>query len=182
MFSSRVSSRTFALLALFTLLVSSFGCRLGDVTAPEPTPERLITDPDPITILSTPKNLSGPQTSSAVSQVVSAAEGGVVFNDYVMLEFPPGALSEDTEISIGMPEDGKLMVEFGPHGIQFLKPVIMTFDLTWTNANGMSDHAQTVWYNEEGGWWELIEKASSDDENKSKAVLWHFSKYSGKLG
>jgi hypothetical protein len=182
MYNSRVSTKTFALLALLALLVSSFGCRMGDVTAPEPTPERLITDPDAIVILSTPKNPNALQTSSSASSFVSAANGGVVFNDFVMLEFPAGALLEDTEITINMPEDGKLIVEFGPHGITFNKPVVMTFDLSRTNANGMSDRTETLWFNEEGGWWEPIEKAKSDDKNKSNSILWHFSQYKGTLG
>jgi len=182
MFNSRVSSKTFALLALITLLLSSFGCRMGDVMEPEPTPEQFITDPDAILILSTPKNPNVIQKAGAVSQFVSAAEGGVVFNDYVMLEFPPGALSEDTEITIGMPEEGKLIVEFGPHGLQFNKPVVMTFDLSNTSANGMADQTSTIWYNEDCGWWEPIEKANSSDENSASSVLMHFSKYSGKLG
>lgn len=91
-------------------------------------------------------------------------------------------MSEDTEITIGMPEDGKLVVELGPHGIHFNKPVIITFDLTNTNAKGKSDRAQTLWFNEDGGWWEQMEKVQSNNGNKSKAKLWHFSKYSGTLG
>jgi hypothetical protein len=73
-------------------------------------------------------------------------------------------------------------VEFGPHGITFNKPVIVTFDLSSTNANGLADHTRTLWYNEEHNWWEPIDKVASDDANKSKAVLWHFSKYGQQLG
>lgn len=181
MFNPRFSSRTFALLALLTLLISAFGCNLGEVTEPEPTPGIIVTNPD-IIILSAPKDVSKPLCASDARTVISAANGGVVANDFVSLEFPAGALSSDTEITIDMPDPNKLIVVFGPHGITFNKPVIMTFNLTWTNASGMADQAQTLWYNEEMNWWEAIEKVSSDDENKSKAVLWHFSSYKGTLG
>jgi hypothetical protein len=177
MFNFRVTSKTFALLALFTLLMSAFGCNTGKVIAPEPTPERIFTDPAAISILSTPKNVSQPSLASAVSTVVSADNGGVVANRFVSLEFPPGALNEDTEITIEMPDPSKMIFEFGPHGIQFNKPVVMTVDLTRTNAVGMADETITLWFNEEMGWWEPVEKIESGGPNEPRSALEHFSKY-----
>ncbi len=180
MTNSSFTSKSFALLACLaclTLLFSVLGCNTENVTAPAPAPERIVTNPNFVVILSTPKNAVRPAFSSSVSNVVSAENGGSVANDFVSLSFPPGALNEDTEITIEMPDPGKMIFEFGPHGTQFNKPVVMTVDLENTSAAGMSDNTETLWFNDEMGWWEPIKKIDSSDDDSAKSELEHFSKY-----
>ncbi len=185
MTNSRFTSKSFALLlclASLALILFVFGCNTERVTAPTPAPERIVTNPNPIVILSAPKNGTKPALVPGVSKVISAASGGSVGNEYVRLDFPPGALNGDTEVTIDMPEPGKMVFVFGPHGIHFNKPVTMTVFLDKTNAAGMADMAETLWFNEQMGWWEPVEKIESSDPNAAESLLEHFSKYAADLG
>ena len=112
--------------------------------------------------------------------MISAEFGGTVRAGRYALEFPPGALNEDTEITIEPDSDGTLGVELLPHGIQFNKPVILRMDLRGTTAEGMGDRCSTLWFNENAGWWErmTMDPAGSHD---SAAELWHFSGYKSDL-
>lgn len=48
--------------------------------------------------------------------------------------FPPGALSEATEISIRIPDPRLVGYEFAPHGLEFDKAVVVRQDLDDTEA------------------------------------------------
>lgn len=174
---TRVRSQAIALLACSALLFAAFGCsNPGTVTAPDSTPV-VVTSPNFVRILPTSKGDPALATSSPASAVISAQYGGTVSNGRVTLEFPPGALNEDTEITIDMLGDGTLGVELGPHGTQFNTPVIMSTDLHGTTAEGMADQTWTLWWNDDLGQWERMEKDSSVDENTNSTLLHHFSKY-----
>ena len=120
-----ITSKAFALVACTFLLVAAIGCSPGTPTDPSSTPQNVVVSPNFVRILSTsPKNVDEPNlVSGFTSRVISAEDGGVVTNGRITLEFPPFALSEDTEITIEMLDDGTLGVELGPHGIQFNRPV-----------------------------------------------------------
>jgi hypothetical protein len=114
--------------------------------------------------------------SGSASKLILAKDGGVISNGRVTLEFPPFALSEDTEITIDMLGDDILGVELSPHGIQFNRPVTMTMDLQGTSAEGVAE-VNTLWFNEDKGWWETVQEVEISDPNLVGAVLYHFSKY-----
>jgi hypothetical protein len=105
--------------------------------------------------------------------VVSAETGGTVTNGYVSLYFPPGALTEDTEITIDMPRFPEAMVELGPHGIVFNKDVslIMPLDRIDSNATAF----RVLWYNEDLGRWVGI--GEDIDGGSVVSKLQHFSDY-----
>ena len=172
-----LTSKANALLACIALLTAAIGCNPGAVTAPE-TSQDVVTSPSFIRILSTPKGDHFGQAST-IATTVSAENGGTVSNGWVTLDFPAGALNEDTEISIEMLNDGTLSVELSPHGIQFNAPVTMTMDLKGTNAEGMSESCSTLWLNEDEGQWVPVTGLDADDPNQLKSQLEHFSKYSG---
>ena len=178
-----ISSKAFALVACTFLLVAAIGCSPGTPTDPSSTPENVVVNPNFVRILSTSdKFVDGPNlVSGLTSKVISAHDGGVVTNGRVTLEFPPFALSEDTEITIEMLDDGTLGVELGPHGIQFNRAVTMTMDLRGTSAEGQASEARTLWWNEQQGWFEKIEKIGSTDSNSLSSQLEHFSKYHGDM-
>ncbi len=175
---NRVRFNAFALLACSTLLLTSFGCSdPGTVTAPDSTPI-VVASPNFIHILSSSKGAPAIATSASAIAMVSAEFGGTVTNGRITLEFPAGALSEDTEITIDMLADGTLGVNLSPHGIQFNKPVTMSMDLRGTTAEGMSDQTSTLWWNEDWEQWEKMEKAASGS-NVESSYLSHFSRYQG---
>lgn len=175
----RVRTTAFALLACSALLFASFGCsNPGTVTAPDSAPA-VVTSPNFIRILSTSKgDPAAPATSSSASSMVSAQYGGTVTNGRVTLTFPAGALNEDTQITIDMLDDGTLGVELSPHGIQFNKPVTMSMDLRGTTGEGMGNDAQTYYFNEDTGLYELQDKLPGGSDT-CNAELHHFSKYKG---
>ncbi|MDH3216370.1 MAG: hypothetical protein OEN01_08770 [Candidatus Krumholzibacteria bacterium] len=171
-------TNAFALLVCSTLLFASFGCE--SVTAPESSEDFFVVDgPNFVRILSTsssgdyePMAMSGP-----VSAMVSASEGGTLTNGRVTLEFPAGALSEDTEITMEMLNDGTLGVELSPHGIQFNAPVVLSMGLEGTTAEGMAASLATYYDNPESGQHEPIPMAAPVDANTTRALIDHFSKY-----
>lgn len=178
---TRVRFNAFAILACSALLFASFGCsNPGTVMAPDSAPV-VVTSPDFIHILSTSKGDPFAATARSVSNTVFAEFGGTVSNGRVTLEFPAGALDQDTEITIDMYRDGTLGVELGPHGIQFNKPVLMSMSLRGTSAEGLADQTSTLWWNEDLEQWERMDKAASGP-NEESCYLEHFSKYKGNIG
>jgi len=113
--------------------------------------------------------------------MISADMGGVINSGRITLVFPPHALSEDTEITIEMLNDGTLGVELGPHGIQFNRLVTLEMNLVGTTAEGEGDASSTLWFNEDQGWWEAMPHLNGD-ENRLKTKLEHFSRYSSQVG
>lgn len=176
-----LASKTFALLACLALLTSAFGCNSDSPMLPDLGSDQIVHDPSFIRILSTPKSTQYVCTSEPTSSVISAEYGGIVSNGWITLEFPPGALNEDTEISIDMPDPNQLMVDLSPHGIQFNKPVTLTLKLEGTDAEGRAGVTGLIWLNEDMDWWEYMEDAGNDDGNHSKHYLYHFSKYASQV-
>ncbi len=177
---SRVRLNAFALLATSALLLASLGCNPGSLTAPDSASLNVaVTNPDFVRILpsSSKTPADGPVAAPFVSRVVSARDGGTVSNGRITLEFPPGALSEDTEITIRMADDGTLGAEFGPHGIQFNRPVVMSTDLRGTTAEGSASTVTTLWEDTEHGQFVPMPSLAPTDANTSRCELRHFSNY-----
>ncbi len=105
--------------------------------------------------------------------LVSAEEGGIVTNGYYTLYFPPGALDEDTVITIDMPRFPEAVVELGPHGIQFNVPV--TLSLSHDMVDSDADGYIVYWFNEDTGLWENI--GGETVGNSTIVDLEHFSRY-----
>lgn len=76
-------------------------------------------------------DLSG--TRHAEKYIV-ASEGGFVELNGFRVDIPPGALSQNTTVTIDLPTDNvlakRVIAEFGPHGTQFNTPVKLSFPLT----------------------------------------------------
>lgn len=176
-------TNAFALLACSSLLIASFGCNPGAVTAPDSaTDVAVVESPNFVRILSTSKGANdAPQPAAFVSQTISAAHGGAITNGRITLYFPAGALDQDTEITMEMFTDGTLGAEFGPHGIEFNKPVVMSMDLTGTSAEGLADITSVLYDNEELGRFERMERTPSGDASLVSSLLNHFCKYSGNV-
>ena len=177
-----VTPKAFALLACSVLLVASIGCSPGTPTDPSSTPQNVVVSPNFVNVLSTSeKSVDGlSMVEGATSMTISARDGGTISNGHVTLEFPPFALSEDTEITIEMLGGGILGADLSPHGIQFNRPVTMITDLHGTSAEGMSG-VSTLWYNEDEGWWEAVTEVEMNDPNLVGASLQHFSKYADNI-
>lgn len=161
----------------FLSVLAAYGC--GDYSPVSPSQEDALSgveNPLFVQLLSTPegsyRSIVG-SASNAASKVISAEDGGMVDNGYFSLYFPPGALDEDTEITIEMPQFPSAVVRLGPHGIQFNKDVTMSLSMDMIDSENAD--IKVLWFNEESGLWEYIGEHSED--GIVKTGLKHFSEY-----
>jgi len=110
----------------------------------------------------------------ALSVLISASEGGTIHLGRYQLDFPPGALTQDTEISIRQSSPSSMTLELGPHGLQFEKPVVLSADVSGLSHDGNSIFV--AWHNPETGDWDPIGSADAG-ESRVSAELHHFSDY-----
>ena len=105
--------------------------------------------------------------------------GGTVGTSNATLYFPPNAVNGNEMITMEMDPDNDLIVECGPHGLQFNEQVMLYLNLEGTNYEGRAHLVDILWLDESTGKWMLIEQLPDLDENHPGALLDHFSKYSG---
>jgi hypothetical protein len=163
------------LMAISSLSVlAALGCGTYSPVAPSNTPTMPgVENPAFATLLPAPKGSDAAMRSAVASAMISAKDGGMVSNGYYSVYFAPGALKEDTEISIEMPEFPKAIVRLSPHGIQFDAPVILSLDLGKAAAG--SSEMDVLWLNDGTGLWESI--GGYVEDGALKAELKHFSEY-----
>ena len=173
--TGRTKARSILTTITFLSVLAVMGC--GNYSPVSPSQEIAtspgIETPEFAQLLSASSGTDRPFVSSMISRVVSAAEGGTVTNGYYTVHFPPGALMEDTEITIEMPSFPSAVVRLGPHGIQFEKDVTLSLA-----TNQISDDAESyrvLWFNESTGRWDDIDGYMED--GYVKANLQHFSDY-----
>jgi hypothetical protein len=123
-------------------------------------------------------DLSG--TRHAEKYIV-ASQGGFVELNGFRVDIPPGALSQNTTITIDLPTDNvlgkRLIAEFGPHGTQFNTPVTLRFPLTGVLLTG-SNIEVARWEN--GAWTSLGGSVNLLGTVLSSTTP-HFSTYGGKV-
>jgi hypothetical protein len=127
-------------------------------------------------------SLPQPQFSSSPTQEVIGVDGGTIQNGNVSLDFPPGALAQDVTITILMDENGLVIADLTPEGLQFGVPVTLTMDLEDTSAEGDAANTYIAWHDPGSDGWVIVENLAPLDSNTIRARLDHFSKYGGVLG
>lgn len=122
----------------------------------------------------------------SASKRVPAATGGSVFivggefYEYSLI-VPPGALPEDEDMSISVPDDGSAMASLGPHGTRFNTPV--TFRISAkvpdTKYGLLKKTLDIYWYNPATGVWEAQDATITKQGSIVTATvqLNHFSQY-----
>jgi hypothetical protein len=155
-------------------VLAALGCGTYSPVAPSNTPTMPgVENPAFATLLPASKGSDAAMRSAVASAMISAKDGGMVSNGYYSVFFAPGALQEDTEISIEMPEFPKAIVRLSPHGIQFSAPVILSLDLGM--AAELSDQWNVLWLNDGTGLWEGMGAYLAD--GAANIELKHFSEY-----
>ena len=174
----RTIAHKFLTVSTFLSVLAAMGCGSYSPVSPsqdDTTPG--VENPVFVQVLSTSAGSSGrdmmQSSSTSVSMVISAKTGGTVTNGYFSLYFPPGALDEDTEITIDMPRYPLAVVELGPHGTEFNKNVIMTLPMEKIDSD--AKNFTVLWHNEKIGIWEDIGGRVEDGNIISE--LEHFSEY-----
>ena len=175
--SGRTIAHKFLTVSTFLSVLAAMGCGYSPVSPSQDDTSPGVENPVFVQVLSTSAGSSGRDMmmtpSTSVSMVISAEMGGTVTNGYVSLYFPPGALSEDTEITIDMPRYPEAVVELGPHGIEFNKNVTMTMPLNKLDSDATS--YKTLWNDENAGIW--VDVGGSIDNGNIVTELQHFSEY-----
>ena len=157
----------------FLSVLAALGCGTYSPVAPSNSPTMPgVENPEFATLLSASKSNEA-MKSAVASMMISAEEGGMITNGYYTVYFAPGALKEDTEITMEMPEFPKAVVRLGPHGIEFKAEVILSLDMSMTSSS--SDEWDVLWLNDETGRWESI--GAYTEDGAVKAELKHFSEY-----
>lgn len=121
----------------------------------------------------------------ATTSPVLAETGGTVllageFYQYRLM-VPAGAVAQDTELSITLPDDANILADLGPEGTQFATPV--TFEITIDTANTnyalLEQSLDVFWYNPATGVWEGQGATFAKQESTIivTASLSHFSQY-----
>jgi hypothetical protein len=179
--SGQSTARKLLITLTFLSVLAAVGC--GDYSPVSPSQDNAmpgVENPQFVRLLSTPGGSSSIQSDEdrsivmgASSTMISAEDGGVVSNGYFSVYFPPGALVEDTEITIEMPDYPSAVVRLSPHGIYFRKEV--TLSLPTELIESESDGYEVLWFNEEAGYWENVGGYVEDGE--AKVELEHFSEY-----
>jgi hypothetical protein len=158
------------------------GCNEGSLVAPVDGPGGVGVEPDFYGSSSTLDNPASLNASKVREMLVSAELGGSVTNGRVTLEFPAGALDEDTYITMEMIDKSNLVVEFGPHGLVFNKPVTITWKLNGTTREGLAATTMIKWRNPATGCLEDINNLPVDDPTRVHALIEHFSEYDATQG
>ncbi|MCX5752095.1 MAG: hypothetical protein NTW97_00455 [Candidatus Krumholzibacteria bacterium] len=158
----------------FLSILAALGCGTYSPVAPSNTPTMPgVENPAFATLLPASKGSDAAMKSAVESAMISAKDGGMISNGYYSVYFAPGALQEDTEVSIEMPEFPKAIVRLSPHGIQFNAPVILSLDLG--KAAEQTGEWDVLWLNDVTGLWESI--GGYVEDGALKAELKHFSEY-----
>ena len=158
----------------FLTVLAALGCGTYSPVAPSNSPTMPgIENPAFATLLPASKGSDAVMRSAVASAMISAKDGGVVSNGYYSVYFAPGALKEDTEISIEMPQFPMAIVRLSPHGIKFDAPVILSLALG--KAADASSEWEVLWLNDGTGLWESI--GGYIEDGALKAELKHFSEY-----
>jgi hypothetical protein len=168
--------RSFALLACLALLLASVGCNEGSVLAPVDGPGGVSSGPSLYGISSTPDDPVFVKADKVDGAVVLAKEGGSISNGRVSLEFPAGALNEDTYITMTM-DKSNLVVQFQPEGLVFNTPVTITWKLAGTVRDGRAGSTVIKYRNPATELLEDIRNVPDDHPNRVKGFIEHFSEY-----
>jgi len=99
---------------------------------------------------------------------------------YSFLNFPEDALDDDdaTTIFFSWESSELLQAKFGPHGIQFDKPVYIRLSYKGANLIGVNEsHLRLYYYNELTQSYERLKSEANVNEKYVHGYLYNFSRY-----
>ncbi len=164
------------------LFMNFFGCESNSPVAPESGTDTLKKSGSEITFLRS--KVVRLQKNFNVTKTVKAEVGGLVKvgdqqSGFAGVTFPANSLAEDLDVSISW-DSQKFEVEFGPHGSQFLAPVLMRISYKEADlaAAGVAEEDLRIWYYDEtDGLWQLAGQTVNTQEKYVEGTTTHFSRY-----
>ncbi len=171
-----------------TLVITSiavvllWGCA-KETTISGPDVEKKEPTPLPLPPLTQSELLSSCGSGSAQA-LITAATGGKVRLGFCEVVIPPGALLNDTVISIEYDDPYYAIFEMGPDGTQFVVPVTIRFDITayedYLRANNIHPEDLVIALRDEiQAIWVPLDTFLEDAEGHTwvETFTWHFSRY-----
>ncbi|MBU1699780.1 MAG: hypothetical protein KJ970_04660 [Candidatus Eisenbacteria bacterium] len=122
----------------------------------------------------------GSQEYTMESYPIDPKVGGEYTQGRFTLTVPPGATGDTLNLTVKdlTSDRGQVIVELGPHGVEFDQRVTLTIDLSGTTLADYSD-VTIYWYNEETGEWVDMNGTYDPMTRSVSAELEHFSLYGG---
>jgi hypothetical protein len=122
-----------------------------------------------------------PSSTQVAKKMITAKSGGTIESSGAALDIPAGALSKDTEITLGTIDKGDLPdtknvaskgYDFGPDGTQFKKPVALTLDFDGKVPDGKT--AVVAWL--DGDKWSKLDDSAVDGKTVTASTT-HFTTF-----
>jgi hypothetical protein len=116
-----------------------------------------------------------PSNGDSKTKKIGPKGGGITVGAH-QIDIPAGALASDVEITVSEKAGNTMELEFQPHGLQFAKPVEMTFNY----GRCVVADAQALDVVYVGNGWKLLETVPSSDKRSAhriSALTDHFSGY-----
>lgn len=118
-----------------------------------------------------------PQITIAWAKKWIGPDGGRLDFYGFAIEVPPGAVDKVTQFSIKLPVDPhgseRVVAEFGPHNVQFARPVAIELPYRGTTIDG-SSWSTIVWWNDV---WVDVGATVTGDGLRLRTLTDHFSTY-----
>lgn len=115
----------------------------------------------------------------AVSQMIKANTGGTLYLGEFKFYVPPGALANDTMISITMTNDKYIQMDFGPDGTQFDPPAVMTVSYATANLQNFKPSNLSIsWFDTTQNKWINIGGTVNQSTMTVSVPVTHFTEYS----
>ncbi len=158
---------------------------------PPITEELLLNGPvpgHPVLTMERPAGMMGVENWDYTESWTARDVGGEVFTGQgsgCIVE--PGALPQDTLITVTLPMEGYAIVDFGPHPLQFQRRVWIVLSLNGTRIGGMPvggpkeyvqiEQLNIYYYNAETGGYEVYPSVYDPVRNAIMCRIDHFSRY-----
>jgi hypothetical protein len=122
-----------------------------------------------------------PSSTQVAKKMIAAKSGGTIESSGAALDIPAGALSEDTEITLGtiaksdLPDAKNVAskgYDFGPDGTKFKKPVALTIDFDGNAPDGKK--AVMAWL--DNGKWTQLDDSAVDGKSVTASTT-HFTTF-----
>ncbi|MCB9689581.1 MAG: hypothetical protein H6735_31375 [Alphaproteobacteria bacterium] len=134
-----------------------------------------------VTLIACHSETTDPAGSDGASADIVAAEGGTLALGDATLEVPPGALAEDTTLTVDLVDAGGLAdagsvvgmaFDYGPDGLQFLTPATLVVS---ADAPAEGQALVLSWYDEGAGAW--VDLPTTFDGGEATAPVEHFTTF-----
>jgi hypothetical protein len=121
----------------------------------------------------------GDHGENSVSSLMRRNHGGSLYLDHNGVSIPRYSIPvHELEITVTLPDETCAMVDFGPHGTQFDRPVTVRISLEgYELPEGVVLEELTIFYVNENGEWEMYNGTLNSSGNWLDAQTDHFSRY-----